>query len=112
MLARILELDNLDAEWRLNEELWKERNDVKIQFDHAVFKEEVMWRQKVKIQWAKEWDTNSNQIKGRMGWSLGNKLKINGGCFIEDENGIEKEILEFFNNLDSKDEVNRPGFKG
>lgn len=57
ILDRILELDNLETEGRLNEELRKERNDVENQFDHAVFKENIMWRQKTKIQWAKERDT-------------------------------------------------------
>lgn len=60
-LDRILELDNLETEGRLNEELRKERNDVENQFDHAVFKENIMWRQKTEIQWAKERDGKNAQ---------------------------------------------------
>ena len=40
----------MEAEGRLNEELRKERSDVKNEFDHAVFREEIMWRQKAKTQ--------------------------------------------------------------
>lgn len=47
-----------------------------------------------------------------MGRSLINKLEIEGGCFMEDENDIEKVILEFFKNLYSKDEINRPAIQG
>lgn len=75
----------------------------------------VMWRQKSKIQWAKEGHTNSRffhqMVKGRMGRSLINGLEIDGGGFVEYENGIEKVILEFFKNLYSRYEVHRPGIQ-
>lgn len=45
-----------------------------------------------------------------MGRSFINGLEIDGGCSVEDENGIEKEILKFFRNLYSKDEVKSMGF--
>lgn len=68
--------------------------------------EEIMRRQKAKIQIgqnAKEGGANSwfslQIVKGRRGRSLINKLETEGGCFAEDENGIEKVILDFFKNL-------------
>lgn len=68
----------------------------------------------LKFNGSRRGDTNSRFfhqiVKGRMGRSFINGLEIDGGCSVEDENGIEKEILKFFRNLYSKDEVKSLGF--
>ncbi|KAH9769914.1 Regulator of nonsense transcripts 1-like [Citrus sinensis] len=70
----------------------------------------------LKFNGSRRGDTNSRFfhqiVKGRMGRSFINRLEIDGGCFVEDENGIEKEILKFFRNLYSKDEVKSLGLLG
>lgn len=57
--TRLLELDLIEGEGRLNWERRKERCETKQQLEYMVFKEEVMWRQKAKVQWVKEGDCNS-----------------------------------------------------
>lgn len=74
----------------------KREERCKKQLDHAVFKE-VMWRQNAKIQWAKEGDKTDSDRKN--GIKFDQRLEIDGGCFVEDENGIEKEILVFQESL-------------
>lgn len=63
MLARILELENLEAEGRLNEELRKERNDVKTSLIMQSLKRRLCGDRKVKIQSAKAFQRGGYELK-------------------------------------------------
>lgn len=47
--TRLLELDSMEGEGRLNKERRRERCETKQQLEYIVFKKEVIWRQKAKV---------------------------------------------------------------
>lgn len=94
--TRLLELKSMEREGKLNGERRREICETKQQLEYIVFKEEVIWRQKAKVHWAKEGDCNSkifHQImKGRLGKNTINSLEIDDGSIVEDEAAIENKF--------------------
>ncbi|KAL9449935.1 hypothetical protein AB3S75_011797 [Citrus x aurantiifolia] len=88
----------MEGEGRLNGERQRERCETKQQLEYIVFREEVIWRQKAKVHWAKEGDCNSKFfhqiVKGRLSRNSINRLEIGDGSIVEDKAAIENQILE------------------
>lgn len=68
-----------------------------------MFKEEILWRQKAKVLWAKEGDNNSKlflrTFNGRRSRSFINKIESREGIVLEDMRSVEKEIGNYFKNF-------------
>ena len=59
MYNRLKELDRLETDENWNEELREERVNLKKELHDIMVKKEIMTRQKLRVQWAKEGDANS-----------------------------------------------------
>lgn len=68
-----------------------------------MFKEEILWRQKAKVLWAKEGDNSSKlflrTFNERQSRSFINKIESREGIVLEDMRSVEKEIGNYFKNF-------------
>lgn len=100
---KIKELDNKDEREGLNAELKRERESLRNKFEELLFNEEMLWRQRAKIKWAKEGDNNTKFFHclatGRRKINLIEKLVVEGGRVVEDAESIELEMIQYYKNL-------------
>ncbi|KAK9927793.1 hypothetical protein M0R45_024959 [Rubus argutus] len=100
---KIKELDNKDEREGLNAELKRERESLRNKFEELLFNEEMLWRQRAKIKWAKEGDSNTKFFHclatGRRKINLIEKLVVEGGRVVEDAESIELELIQYYKNL-------------
>ncbi|VVA25489.1 Hypothetical predicted protein, partial [Prunus dulcis] len=101
--ARIAALDLMEGQGGLDNTLRKEREDLYFMVSDLVHKEEVKWRQRGKIQWARDGDSNTKFFhriaSGRRKRNFIQKLEVAGGGVVVSEGEIELEIINFFKNL-------------
>ncbi|KAM7469396.1 hypothetical protein LguiA_007579 [Lonicera macranthoides] len=103
ILRRIEELDKIDYSSRLNEDERLERGALRRKLEELLVKEEVSWHQKAKVKGVIEWDNNSKLFhrvaSGRKVNNIINKLENVSGEVFQTEREIEREILNYFENL-------------
>ncbi|XP_020420593.1 uncharacterized protein LOC18774736 [Prunus persica] len=101
--ARIAALDLMEGQGGLDNILRKEREDLYFKVSDLVHKEEVKWRQRGKIQWARDGDSNTKFFhriaSGRRKRNFIQKLEVAGDGVVVSEGEIELEIINFFKNL-------------
>ncbi|CAL8998321.1 unnamed protein product, partial [Prunus brigantina] len=101
--ARIAALDLMEGQGRLDNILRKEREDLYLPVSDLVHKEEVKWRQRGKIQWARDGDSNTKFFhriaSGRRKRNFIQKLEVEGSGVVVSEGEIELEIINFVKNL-------------
>ncbi|TXG60299.1 hypothetical protein EZV62_014872 [Acer yangbiense] len=89
-----------------------ERRELKIKLEVLIFKEEILWRQKEKANWAKLGDNNTRffhrLVNGRRNCYFINKMETRDGVIIENNSKIEEEIISYFKDLYSHEEISRP----
>ncbi|CAL2260435.1 unnamed protein product [Prunus armeniaca] len=93
----------MEGQGGLDINLRKEREGIYLLVSDLVYKEEVKWRQRGKIQWAKDGDINTKFFhriaSSRRKRNLIQKLDIEGYDVVVSEGEIELEIINFFKNL-------------
>ncbi|KAL6288610.1 hypothetical protein ACE6H2_006120 [Prunus campanulata] len=101
--ARIQVLDQMEGCEGLSVPLRSERENLLLKLGELIFKQEVKWRQRSKVQWAKEGDGNTKYFhsvaSGFRKRNLIDKLEVEGLGILEEETHIEKEVINFFKNL-------------
>lgn len=116
IVMRIKVIDDLEEEGRLEEGMKEECLALKVELAKVVQKKTSSWRQKAKIRWIKEGDSNSAFFHR---WANGRKIK-NFIDFLENENEeklkgdkkIEEGILSFFSNLYGPEMESKPFMEG
>ncbi|CAL8991500.1 unnamed protein product [Prunus brigantina] len=101
--AKIAALDLMEGQGGLDNILRKEREELYLLVSDLVHKEEVKWRQRGKIQWARDGDNNTKFFhriaSGRRKRNFIQKLEVEGSGVVVSEGEIELEIINFFKNL-------------
>ncbi|BFG29908.1 hypothetical protein CerSpe_161820 [Prunus speciosa] len=108
--ARLAAIDMQEGRDGLDSELRKEREDLQLLVGDIIYKEEVKWRRRGKVKWARDGDENTKFFHMMaIGYRKRNYiewLEMEDGVIIENENEIESEAINFFKNLySSNDEV-------
>ena len=101
--ARLIEIDLEEGREGLDIAKRTEREALLLQLEELILKEEVYWRQRAKVQWAKEGDNNTRFFHkvatGRRKRNYIENLELEGGVITEDQEVIEQELINFFINL-------------
>ncbi|KAK9901180.1 hypothetical protein M0R45_002237 [Rubus argutus] len=101
--AKVKGLDLEEGRGGLDDTKRRERETILLQFEGLVFKEEVSWRQRAKVQWAREGDGNTRLlhkiVNGRRKRNSIEKLELEGGVITGDQEAIEQELINFFTKL-------------
>ena len=120
LYSRLKELDRLESEESWNEVLRGERENLKKELHDIMVKKEIMTRQKLRVQWAKEGDANSSffhrLLNARKSKNLISKIELDNGELLSNEEDIVGEIVRFYEKLysyeDSDFRVRRGGVGG
>ncbi|PRQ36601.1 putative RNA-directed DNA polymerase [Rosa chinensis] len=108
--ARINELDEEERSAGICVVKKREREVLRGRLEELALREEIFWRQRAKLKWAKEGDNNTRffhkLVNGRRKRNVIEKLELSNGIVVEEEDLIEEEIIRFYKNLySSKEEV-------
>ncbi|CAL9004761.1 unnamed protein product [Prunus brigantina] len=99
---------DVEGQGGLDNILRKEREELYFLVSDLAYKEEVKWRQRGKIQWARDGDNNTKffhrSASGRRKRNLIHKLEVEGSGEVVSEREIELEIINFFKKLYSSNE--------
>ena len=80
---KLMELDRMESSENWNEDLRKERVTLKKALNDIMVKQEIVTRQKLKVQWAKEGDANSRLfhrlLNARKSKNLISKIELDNG---------------------------------
>lgn len=100
----------------LDSVLRKEREDLHFLVGDLVFKEEVKWRQRGKVKWATDGDGNTKKFhKMATGYRKRNyidRLQVEAVGIIDNKEGIESEVINFFKRFYSSNEEVGWGVEG
>ena len=103
---RLKELDRLESSGNWSGDLRQERVNVKKELNGILVKKEIMVRQKLKIQWAKQGDANSSLfhrlLNARKSKNFISKIELDSGEILTREEDIVREIISFFKGLYSQ----------
>ncbi|CAL9006140.1 unnamed protein product, partial [Prunus brigantina] len=101
--ARLAVIDAQEGREGLDDELRKERKDLQVVVGNIIYKEEVKWRQRGKVKWARDGDGNTKffhmMASGFRKRNYIERLEKEDGVVIENDNEIESEAIKFFKNL-------------
>ena len=104
-MEKVKEIDLKEESGNIDDNLRKERWELKDNLEKVILKEEISWRQKARIKWVREWDNNSKLFHKIVNMkkcnNLINKLEKDNGKILEEEESIVNEIIAFFGKLDS-----------
>ena len=113
---RLKELDMLESSATWSEELREEREKLKKELNDILVKREIVSRQKMKVQWAKEGDANSrlfhSLLNARTSKNLISKIELDNGQVLTREEDIVPEIVRFYESLYSDEVPEILGFEG
>ena len=116
LLSRLKELDREECSGSWSEELRQERVNLKRDLNGVLAKKEIMVRQKLKIQWAKQGDANSSLfhrlLNTRKSKNFISKIELDNGEFVAREEDIVREIISYFKGLYSNQVSQFRGFVG
>ncbi|KAM2348663.1 hypothetical protein ACFX1X_012268 [Malus domestica] len=114
--TNIEELDRREGLEGLDFEARSKREELQTLVGDLAFKEEVKWRQRSKVEWAKEGDGNTKFFhrvaNGRRKRNYIERLESVGGGIIEDAKEIEEHIVNFFRSLFSSNDEACWGLEG
>ena len=86
VIERIQRLDKKEEEITIAREEIEERRSLRNKLEEVIFKDAVVWKQKMKIRWIKEWDNNSklfhmlvNNRRNNNTFSIGERRWIKPG---------------------------------
>lgn len=110
IMERIRALDDKEESEVLVEGEIIERRGLRNKLQEVSFKEAVALRQKMKFRWVKEWDYNTSLfhrlVNSRKNMNAITRLEKEDGTVLEDENEIQREIVDFYKDLfQEKEEV-------
>lgn len=81
-----------------------------------LFREDLFWRQRAKLDWAKESDSNyilffspQDKLMEEEKRTFIKKLEMSSGTVVDDENLIEQEVISYFENVYSRKQDLRQG---
>ncbi|KAM0963163.1 hypothetical protein ACFX2A_022668 [Malus domestica] len=114
--ASLEELDRREGMEGLDVDARRKREELLFRMGDLAYKEEVKWRQRSKVEWAKEGDGNTKFFhrvaSGRRKRNYIERLESEVGGVIEDANEIEDHIVKFFKSLFSSNEEACWGLEG
>ncbi|CAL9013315.1 unnamed protein product, partial [Prunus brigantina] len=114
--ARLAAIDLQEGREGLDEELRKERKDLQVVVGDIIYKEEVKWRQRGKVKWARDGDGNTKffhmMASGVRKRNYIERLEREDGAIIEKDYEIEAEVIKYFQNLYSSDDEVEWGVEG
>ncbi|KAM2004953.1 hypothetical protein FF1_000090 [Malus domestica] len=114
--ANLEEIDIKEGRDGLDPVLKREREELRSLAEDLAWKEEVKWRQRSKVEWAKEGDGNTryfHQIaSGRRKRNFIERLETEDGRILEGAEEIEAETINFFKSLYSCNEETCWGIEG
>lgn len=100
----------------LDSVLRKEREDLHFLVGDLVFKAEMKWRQRGKVKWARDGDGNTKKFhKMATGYRKRNyidRLQVEAVGIIDNKEGIELEVINFFKRFYSSNEKVGWGVEG
>ena len=113
LYERLKVLDRIKCTGNWTDDLRRERIILKEELNGILVKKEILVRQKLKIQWAKEGGANSNLFHRLLNTckskNLMSKIELENGEVMTREEDIITEIVNFFKALYSQ---NIPQFRG
>ncbi|RVW47791.1 Transposon TX1 uncharacterized 149 kDa protein [Vitis vinifera] len=103
ILKDIANLDVIEQAGGLSSELIIQRALRKGELEELILREEIHWRQKVRVKWVKEGDCNSKFFhkvaNGRRNRKFIKVLENERGVVLNDSESITEEILHYFEKL-------------
>ena len=100
---RLKELDRFESSGNWSDNLRDERVNLKKELNGILVKQEIMVKQKLKIQWAKLGDANSSLfhrlLNARKSKNFISKIELDSGEILTTEEDIVREIISFFEGL-------------
>ena len=103
ILKDIANLDVIEQAGGLSSELIIQRALRKEELEELILREEIHWRQKVRVKWVKEGDCNSKFFhkvaNGRRNRKFIKVLENERGVVLNDSESITEEILHYFEKL-------------
>ena len=103
ILNEIAKIDPVEQEGVLSSELSAQRALRKWELEELILREEIHWRQKVKVKWVKDKDCNSNffhkVVNGRRNRNFIKFLENERGLVLDNFESIIEEILLYFKKL-------------
>ena len=106
--ASIEDLDRREGLEGLDVAAKRKKEELLFLVEDLAYKEEVKWRQRGKVEWAKEGDGNTKFFhriaSGRRKRNYIERLEVDDRGVVEDAEEIEKHIVNFFKSLFSSNE--------
>ena len=103
ILIDLANFDTLEQEGGLSPELLVQRALRKGELEELILREEIHWRQKVRVKWVKEGDCNSNFFhkvaNGRRNRKYIKALENERSLVFNNSENIKEEILRYFEKL-------------
>ena len=100
ILFDLTNFDTMEQEGGLSPELLVQRALRKGELEELILREEIHWRQKVRVKWVKEGDCNSNFFhkvaNGRRNRKYIKVLENERGLVLNNSESIKEEILRLF----------------
>ncbi|KAM1060262.1 hypothetical protein TB1_024191 [Malus domestica] len=114
--AKLEEIDFKEGREGLDPDLKRKREETRFLVEDLAWKEEVKWRQRSKVEWAKDGDGNTRFFhkvaSGRRKRNFIERLETEDGRMVEGVEEIENEIIHFFKSLFSSNEEECWGLDG
>ncbi|KAL9677317.1 hypothetical protein QQ045_005545 [Rhodiola kirilowii] len=96
------ELEDLQSKF-ITEEVIKDEAQLRGELDEWLAREELTWRQRSRVEWLKEGDSNTKYFHSRASQrrkrNTVNKIKDSNGSWITDEIEMCKEAVNYFSNI-------------
>ncbi|RVW48032.1 hypothetical protein CK203_089187 [Vitis vinifera] len=103
ILSYLANFDTLEQEGGLSHELLVQRALRKGKLKELILREEIHWRQKVRVKWVKEGDCNSNFFhkvaNGKRNRKFIKELENESDLMLNNSESIKEEILRYFEKL-------------
>lgn len=116
ILERLQVLDRLETEAGLSEVLREERLSLRGTLEELIHKEDVSWRHKAKVSWAKDGDGNSKLFhlvaNRRQNKNAITQLTNENGKVLKEKHEVVLEVVSFFSKLYAPMVSPRPVLEG
>jgi hypothetical protein len=91
----------------------REKKRLSLEIDELLAKEELMWKQRSRVDWLKSGDQNTSYFHRKATWRAkkNNIIKLTkpNGVVTQDTGEIKEMTTDYFKNLYSKDDLVEPG---